>query len=191
MSDDPYTFEQIAATFTRKAAVYVANRYRNYGVEADDAQQEIFLWLYGKGTAKVERWLANEPQQTTRIYRSMIDQAVRYAEGEKAARVGYKVDDVYWYTPSSIEGLMPLVLDDTYVQENGHVGELITMVVDIRRVMQPDDYEFFTQNDESDVRWTDRVQTLVNRLGGDRPSIGRRRVISNAQAQAITREGVA
>jgi len=191
VSDDVWTFEQVEATFTRKAAVYVANRYRAYGVEADDVQQEIFVWLYSKGRKKVERWLANEPQQTTRVYRSMLDQGIRYAEREKAAKVGYNPDDVYWYTPGTVEGLMPLVLDDTFVQENGHVGELITMVIDIRRVMTPDDYWYFANNDESAPDWRDRVQVLINRLGGDRPYVGRRRAMSNAQAIAITKEDAA
>ena len=191
MSDAPYTFDQVAATFTRKAAVYVANRYRNYGVEFDDVQQELFVWLYDRGKKKVERWLANEPQQTTRIYRSLLDQGIRYAEREKAAKVGYSADDVYWYTPGTITGLMPLVLDDTFVQENGHVGELITMVVDIRRVMTPEDRDYFLFADEEWADWADRVQVLINRLGGNRPHVGRRRVMSNAQSIAITRDDAA
>lgn len=183
---DVYTFEQISSLFVRKAAGYTAHRYRLYGLEADEIAQEIYVWLYGKGKAKVERWLENEPQQTTRIYRSMLDKALGFAEREKAAKVGYHPDDVYWYTVSSVEGLMPLVLDDTYTQENGHVGELLTMVVDIRRVMTFDDLDYFIKHDESDADYRDQLQVLVNRLGGDRPYVGRRRVMSNAQAQAIT-----
>jgi hypothetical protein len=188
---ESYTFDQIATLFVRKAANYTGHRYRLYGVEADDVAQEIYVWLYGKGKAKVERWLEASPQQTTRIYRSMLDRALGYAEQEKAAKVGYRVDDVAWYSPSTIEGLMPLVLDETFTQENGHVGELITMVIDIRRVLSTDLHDYFLEHDNTDDAWDDNVRLVVDKLGGDRPYVGRRRVMSNAQTQAITSEAYA
>lgn len=183
-----YSFEDIAAAFTRKASNYIGHRYRIWGIEPADVGQEIYLWLYGKGASKVRKWLDNEPQQTTRIYRSMLDVGITYAEREKATKVGYHVDDVYWYTPSAVEGLMPLVLDPTFTQENEHVGELITMVIDIRRVMKPDDFEWFTENDSEHVDYAERVRVIIDRLGGDRPHVGRRKVMTNATAQAITSE---
>jgi hypothetical protein len=179
-----WTFDEVSVAFVRKSSGYIANRYRHWSIDSDDIASEIHVWLYGKGTEKVQRWLANEPQQTTRIYRSMLDKGLEFAEKEKASKVGYHVDDVHWYTPSAIEGLMPLVLDPTYVQEKGVIGDLITMVLDIRRVMTPDDVEWFTDNDPDD----EHVRVLVDRLGGARPYVGRRRVISNAPATAITSE---
>lgn len=183
-----YTFEDVAVAFVRKAANYLGHRYRLWGVDPDDMSQEIAVWLYGKGEPKVRKWLANEPQQTTRIYRTMLDVGQRLAEREKAERVGYQVDDVWWYSPSTIEGLMPLVLDPTFTQQNEHVGELITMVIDIRRVMKPDDFEWFTDNDSDHADHSERVRALIDRLGGQRPFIGRRKVLSNSQANAITAE---
>jgi len=186
---DVWTFETVAASFVRKAAGYTGYRYRNYGVEPEDVISEINVWLFGDGRPKVEKWLGNEPQQTTRIYRSMLDVALKYAESEKANRVGYKPDDVWWYTKTSVEGLMPLALDPTYTQANGHVGETLTMVVDIRRVMTPEDHDYFTYCDDTDPDWSERLTDLVNRLGGQRPYVGRRKVLSNATAQAITETG--
>jgi hypothetical protein len=187
-----YNFEQIATAFVTKATNYVAWRYRHYGVERDDVQQELYVWLYGTGRPKVERWLESNPQQTTRIYRSLLDAGMGYAEGEKAAKVGYKVDDVYWFSPSQVTGLMPLVLDSTFVQENGHVGELITMVIDIRRVIGTGElYDYFMQHSETDPAWDDNVQTVIDKLGGDRPFVGRRKAMSNAKATAITSQEVA
>lgn len=188
MTTTEYTFEHISTLFVRKAANYTGHRYRLYGVEADDVAQEIYVWLYGDGKAKVERWLEGSPQQTTRIYRSMLDKALQYAEQEKAVKVGYRPDDVFWYTASSVEGLMPLVLDATFVQEHGVIGELITMVVDIRRVMNEYDTEFFMQNDDSHPMWADHLRMIVDKLGGNRPYVGRRRAMSNAHSQAITSE---
>jgi hypothetical protein len=145
------------------------------------------VWIYGEGREKVERWLANEPQQTTRIYRSLLDEGLAYAEREKAERVGYSVGDVYWYTPTIIERVMPDVLNPDFTEEAGHIGELTTIVVDIRRVMTPTLYEFFQQSDSADPDWHGQVQHLINLLGSaDRPR--RRRAKSNAQAQAETSE---
>ena len=187
-----YEFPDIAAAFVAKAANYIAWRYRHYGVECEDAQQEMYLWLYGEGRPKVEKWLANEPQQTTRIYRSLLDKGIQFAEGEKAERVGYKMDDIFWYSPAQVTGLMPLVLDATFTQENGHVGELITMVIDIRRVIAGNDlYDYFMQHADTDVQWNDNVQTVIDLLGGARPYVGRRKAMSNSRAIAITSQEVA
>jgi hypothetical protein len=185
-----YTFDDMPG-FVSKAAGYVAYRYRNYGVEADDVQQEIYVWLYGKGRSKVERWLGNEPQQTTRIYLSMLDVGRKYGEKEKAAKAGYRPEDVWWYTPASVESLMPLVMDSTYTQANGHVGELITMVMDIRSAVQEAGLsEFFEQfgAEEEHPDYRVNVMLVLDRLGGERPIVGRRRAMSNAQAQAVTSE---
>jgi hypothetical protein len=110
-----------------------------------------------------------------------------YAEGEKAAKVGYKVDDLYWHTPTSVAGLMPLVLDATFVQEKGAIGELITSVIDIRRALGTGElYEYFMGADSSDAAWDDNIQIVVDKLGGNRPAIGRRKALSNAASAAIT-----
>jgi hypothetical protein len=82
---------------------------------------------------------------------------------------------------------MPSVLNPNFTEKNGKIGELITMVVDIRRVMTPDLYEYF-ENADPEVQY-DRgpVQELINRLGGSsRPH--QRRSISNANAAYITKE---
>lgn len=184
-----YTFDDMPG-FIAKAASYVAHRYRFYGVEKDDVSQEIYVWLYGQGRAKIERWLDTDgetPQQTTRIYRSMLDVGLKYGEKEKAAKAGYRPDDVWWYTPSSVEGLIPLVLDETYTQANGHIGDLITMVVDIRKAIQEAGlWGFFADSTEEHDDWLINLQQVVDRLGGERPAVGRRRVLTNATAQAIT-----
>jgi hypothetical protein len=185
-TEEPITFDVVSGPWVQRVAGYTSARYRHYQVDPEDVTQEIYAWLYGKGSAKVERWLANDPQQTTRVYRSLLDVALGYAENEKAMKVGYKPDDVWWYTASSVEGLMPLVLDPTFTEKDGHVGELLTSVVDIRRVMYADDIDYFTNSDDTAVDWADRIQDLVNRLGGNRPYVGRRKALSNATAIAIT-----
>lgn len=208
MSTQHYSFEDVATRFVRKAANYTAHRYRLYNVEAEDVQQELFVWLFGEGRSRVERWLANDPQQTTRIYRSLLDRALGYAEKEKAIKCGYEVDDITWYTPSMVEALLPLAMDSTYSGLQGKVGEaetsgrrsgkapneggdLLAGVMDIRRAVDscPDWVgDTFLHHEPGAVGWDEAVQTVINYLGGERPYLGRRRPMSNAQAQAITRE---
>lgn len=184
-----YTFDDLHG-FVIKAGGYVAHRYRSYGVEQEDVQQEIYVWLYqDKSRKKIERWLGSEPQQTTRIYRSMLDQGLAYAEREKAAKAGYRVEDVWWYTANSIEALLPLALDPSFTQEDAHVGELITSVIDVRNAVEVAGLtEFFTDATDEHPDYRVNIQLVLDRLGGERPAVGRRRAMSNAQAQAITGE---
>jgi hypothetical protein len=204
-----YVWAEIEKAFVQKAARYCARRYRHYGVEADDVAQEMLAWLYGKGEKKVVNWLSKTPQQTTRIYRSLLDEGLTYGEAEKAERVGYHPDDTLWYTPKMIEAVMPLVLDTTYdglsglAEENSGTGgkakkpsaegnDLMTTVVDVRRALKKCPAWValvFLQSVPDGAGWEDAVQALINVLGGEGPSVGRRRAISNAHAGVITQQG--
>lgn len=182
-----YTWDDLGG-FVTKASSYVAYRYRLYGVEREDVQQELNVWLYDEANRKrVIRWLDHEPQQTTRIYRSLLDVGLKHAEREKAKVAGYKPEDVWWYTPHGVEGLLPLALDRSFTQENGHVGDTITMVIDVRKALDATRlFDYFLNHDDEDEDWRVNLQLVVDQLGGERPAVGRRKVLSNAQAQSIT-----
>ncbi len=186
-----YTFDDMPG-FVAKAASYVAHRYRPYGVESDDVSQEIYAWLYGKGRKRVERWLETEDdkaQQTTRIYLSMLAVGRVYAEKEKAARAGYKAEDVWWYTPASLEALIPLALDASFTQSNGQLGELTATVLDIRKAVQECGlWAFFADSTDEHPDYRSNILVVLDKLGGERPVIGRRRVMTNAHAQAVVSE---
>lgn len=181
------TFEDVIASMIPKAAYICFKRYRRFQLPAEDFRSEMYVWVYGDGNAKVLRYLDNG--QNFRLYRSLVDKGCEWGEREKAHTVGYSVDDVFWFTPRMVEGLMPLVLDDTFTQEDYRLGELATAVVDIRRVLRPADRLFFLENDNDSPLWGDAVARVINALGGRSP-FQRRRVMSNAQAQAITRDTV-
>ena len=182
-----------------KAANLLAGRYAAWHVDRDDIVQEIWCWVYGDGKTNVERWLARNPQQTTRIFRSMMKAGSAFCETEKAEHVGYHVDDVWWYNEANVSGLMPLVADPTFTEANGKIGELITMVLDVRAVMTLMDRIFFESyygdpmfeelpEAQEELLWAEhtmRVRGIVQRLGGSRPF---RKAMSNAQALAITGE---
>ena len=199
-----YTFPDIATRFVRKAATYTHRRYRHYGVEADDVTQELYVWLYGPGEVKVRRWLAADPQQTTRIYRSLLDKALAYAEREKASRVGYETDDVHWYSPTLVEGLIPLALDSTFdgkpplegessgrrTASASEGGDYLAMVADVRRALDRCGEWVrltFLNCEPGAGGWDEAVRVVVNFLGGESPYRERRRAVSNDRALAITR----
>jgi len=182
----PYTWDEVERAFVRKAAWQVYRRYGQYGVALDDITQEINAWLWGDGKAKVEKWLGMEPQRTTRIFRSMLDVSQSYAEHEKSLAVGYEEDDVYWYTPGVVEILLPYAVkadwngESEQNQTNSRSskplherGDFLAMVMDVRRALK-------AGYSPSDVRG------ITDFLGGQRPTIGARKVVSNAAAQAIT-----
>lgn len=180
------TFEQVVTRYVPRAGYRVLRRYVSYGVDVEDITQEMHLWLI-LNEAKVRGWLAEEPQKLIRIYRALEGEGVKYAEKQKAEVIGYHVDDVAYYTPRLVEGLMPLVLDASYTRPKGQVDDVLAMVLDIRRVLTDVQRLFFLNNESSHVDWNDMVRDVVNRLGGQSP-YRRRRVMSNAQSQAVTEE---
>lgn len=186
MSATRYSYENVTTSFLYKAANYTAGRYRHYGVTVDDCAQEVYLWLAGDGEARVLRWLASSPQQTTRIYMTFLDRMKRYAEKEKAHRAGYHPDDVKWYTTGLIETILPLALEDA--DEDLQIdGDFLVMVIDVRKAIEALHLvEYFRHNDNRAPGWDENTQRVVDYLGGNRSYIGRRSVISNSTAMAIT-----
>ena len=202
----PYSFDEISVSFVSKAATYASRRYRRWGVEREDFAQEIFVWLYTPAnTARVNQWLDREPQRLTRIYRSLLDVAIRYGEKEKAAHCGYAPDDILWWTPAMVEATLPLALDATFdgitsaaPEDNDggkhkkapdEGGNLLASVVDVRQALalSPRWVREVLDHDDGYPGWDDAVLHLINQLGGSRlPVVGRRRVITNATAQHRT-----
>lgn len=204
------TKEEVETRFVKFAARKVARQYSRWGVTYEDCSQEILCWYYSdRGQQNIERWLANDPQQTSRIRYTFQDRARAYAESEKAQKLGYDVEDVQWYSPSIIEALLPLALDGTYdgqlqpdydrqsgksggrtKKDPAEGGDVMAMVVDVRRALSalPVWVELAVWTNEPGSALHDSaVEAVVQYLGGPRPFTGRRRVKSNAQADAETR----
>lgn len=182
-----YTWDEVESSFVRKAAWWGYKRYSAYGVSFDDVTQEVNLWLWGSGKKKVEKWLSLEPQRTTRIYMSLLEAARKYGEAEKAASLGYEVDDLYWYTPAMVETLMPYAKKADWAGETNHAeatgrnpkplherGDFLAMVMDVRRALKAG-YGVHQYDEIADF------------LSGTPAFTGSRKVLSNAQAVALTR----
>lgn len=206
------TFTEVESRLVEQAARRVAHQYWRYMVTVEDCKSEIYLWLYSdRGRKNVERWLANEPQQTTRIRRTFLDRAKAYAEKMKAEKLGYDESDVHWYNASQVVALLPLALDPEYAgdgamdydrqspkTEGGRtkkdpalLGDVQTMVVDVRRAISLLDTHVelaLHAGSAGEALYDSAVESVVQFLGGPKAFVGRRRVINNAHAQAVTRE---
>ena len=196
-----YTFSDMEI-FVTKAANWTARRYSDYGVEFDDVAQEIRMWIFAGGEKKIRKWLKSSPQQTTRIYLSMLDVARGYAEKQKADQSGYKIEDVQWYSIPLLIDLLPMAFDPTFTGESNtdenntytkgrrppqEGNNLLVMVIDVRAALEqaaPWVRSALRRNPQE----PEALSQLLSELGGSRPHIGQRHAISNAHAQYITRE---
>jgi len=79
-------------------------------VEVNDIRQELWVWFL-EHPNKVKTWEALEDKQAIKlIARSLRNAAKDYCQKEKAARVGYRVEDNYYYDRELIEMLLPAIL---------------------------------------------------------------------------------
>ena len=75
-----YTFEE-TEQIARKAAAQVARSYGSHGTDYDMALSDIHEWMYTpRHRSKIDRWLASDPQQTSRIFWSFVAAAQKPAE---------------------------------------------------------------------------------------------------------------
>lgn len=210
MNDLPVTFEEVADRMVKQAAGYVASHYKRYLVTAEDCAQEIYTWLYTpEGIKWVQKRLEHEPQQIFRIRWKLRSVAKRYAEKMKAEKVGYDVEDLHWYTSTQVQALLPLALDPDFTgtgspdweteksRDSGprakknpaELGDLTALVLDIRRALDalPEWVTLAVMFQESGMDLYDQaVGAIVNELGGPRDYVGKRKVMTNAEAQART-----
>jgi hypothetical protein len=209
---EPLTFEDIIYKMAPHAGYYVAGQYKRYLVTPEDCKQEIYLWAYSdSGKRWIEKRLERDPQQTTRIRYKLRSVAKGYAEKMKAEKVGYSVDDIHWYSTTQIVALLPLALDDTFngfgspdydgdkpsgdgpraKRNPAETGDLTAMVLDIRRALKALDswvLDAVILHQQGESPFDAAVAEILHHLGGPKDYVGRRRAMSNAQAQAKTGE---
>lgn len=208
------TFEDVTGRLINQVAGKVSAMYSRYLVTYDDVKSELMVWIYTpKNAERVEGWLANEPQQTTRVRYALQDAAKAYAEKMKAEKLGYDESDIHWYSVSQVAALLPLALDPTYdgtgpldidrtssqtgmpkaKKDPGTTGDLMTMVMDVRLALSNlnawVEFALVTEPPGSSV-YDSAIEAVVAYLGGPRTGLGTRRVMTNAEAHAKMRSYV-
>lgn len=80
-------------------------------VEIDDIRQEMWVWFL-EHPNKVAYWEDNYDSKecTKLIARSLRNAAKDYCQKEKAVKLGYRVEDLYYYDKELLEVILPVVL---------------------------------------------------------------------------------
>jgi DNA-directed RNA polymerase specialized sigma24 family protein len=177
--------------------------FRKFGdhVELEDLRQEAAIWWYSPAAQRhLPAYLAQGAPYTV-VRRSMYRELARYAEKEKAGRLGYNPADQYRYTPSVIVELLPLAMDPEGVPEplpgdggpsakgnKAEGGDVLAALVDVRRALHAlaeDDLHFLTLVTDHASDWA-RVAAYTGTL----PDSARRRYarIAERMARWLARE---
>lgn len=167
------------------AATYVYSRFGDY-VELDDLVGEAMVWWYSKGQRYLAEYLQDEDY--LRLRRSIWRWCLRFAELEKATKVGYRTSDQYDYPPARIVAILPIALDPEGVPPgqvhddsgggapHGNLaegGDALAALVDVRRALsalEEDDLHFLSLADLYQLDW-DRLGAYLAIL----PDSARRR----------------
>ena len=94
----------------------IASEYRKKYpmVEADDLQQEMYLWFVTHPN-KFKEWDALEERDKNKlIAKSLRNQCLKYCEKEKAKNKGYDLTDLYYYDVSVVEAFLPSIIVESY-----------------------------------------------------------------------------
>jgi hypothetical protein len=158
----------------------VHRRFRDH-VDRDDLLQEAALWWYGPAQKYLERYLTEDANHV-RLRRSLWRACAKYAQAEKAHRVGYRPVDQVRYAAGEIVALLPIALDPDGLPEVGHAdgpkpkgnlaegGDVLASIVDIRRALgalTEDDVQFLTLVEDCRSDWPTVAGALEHNVLAD------------------------
>lgn len=85
-----------------------SRRYRMVAV--DDIRQQMWLWFF-EHPNKVKQWEALDSKECTKLVaRSLRNCAKDYCQKEKATKLGYRIEDLYYYDRELVELILPPIL---------------------------------------------------------------------------------
>lgn len=175
--------------------VAAESRRRYPFVDRDDVQQELALWMITHEDL-VRKWREHE---WGGLWKSLINCARAYCEREKAYVHGYEPEDVFFYSLGHLQMLLPQVFEEDWgyptssevigqrgLGDPATGGDLMTMVVDVRRALKGlddasvallqlaaeygFDYDMMSVNGNAvKVKVYRALRRLQDRLGGPNP----------------------
>jgi hypothetical protein len=83
-------------------------------VDADDLESDMHVWWFEpKNTKYIVGYLTGENTElgARKLRRALSNRAYTFRLGEKAAREGFEVSDLYWYSKPLISELLPQVYE--------------------------------------------------------------------------------
>lgn len=100
--------QRTVAPFVRETARSVSSTYPSF-VSSQDTEQALWIWVYAK-KEKVLRLLAGE-RWDGKLRRALQNEAVVFCSKEKAAVIGYSIEDLFNYSIPVIKELLVDVFD--------------------------------------------------------------------------------
>jgi hypothetical protein len=197
----PLTVEEVLKA-KQSAVRSVRNKFFGY-VEWDDLMQVAELALL-ETPQKFAR--LSEAGNYTGVWQEFNRKCTQYAHKQKAAALGYRPEDLFFYSKRMLREIIPVILESW---ESGDLYEFeysdraLWVDVDrglrklapaelqiIRWAFEGDDDKVATMLSISENAASMRVSRLLDKiregLGGENPA-PRRRSLSNAASQALTR----
>jgi DNA-directed RNA polymerase specialized sigma24 family protein len=205
---EPWGTEDISK-IVYSAARRVGGRFRGY-VELDDLLQEAWLCVCASDKVLAE-WQEQGEAGKGRLTRAVMKACTLYAQKAKAAKLGYRHSDLFYYGPKLFRHMITLILE-TLGQEDAYSDFSDRSVwLDVENALltlSDSDYQIIwwafkgdldeeegyanvashlgLSNDAARQRVNRILRRMQNTLGGENPS-PRRRPRSNAAALAETR----
>lgn len=90
------------------AARQVRGRFHNY-VELEDLLQEA--WMAVHSTSKLDEWQSQGESGKSRLRRHLLKACSLYAQKNKAAKLGYRHNDLFYYSPGLLRHMISLILE--------------------------------------------------------------------------------
>lgn len=103
-SDDDVA--QVVLTSARHAL----RRFKGY-TTLDDLVQEAWLHVYSR-PAKLEEWKGQGELGKRRLGNALVNACALYGHKEKAAALGFKVQDLFFYGLTTLRHVVPLILEN-------------------------------------------------------------------------------
>jgi DNA-directed RNA polymerase specialized sigma24 family protein len=104
---EPWGEDEISKT-VYSAARQVRGRFSNY-VEFEDLMQEA--WMAVHSTSKMAEWQSQGEQGKSRLRRHLLKACSLYAQRNKAAKLGYRHSDLFYYSPGLLRHIVSLILE--------------------------------------------------------------------------------
>lgn len=200
--DEPW---QEHAGLMERVALRAYYRFRDY-VTLDDLRQEAWVTYFGN-RAEYDRMIA-ESDYWARVARANISRHVLdYALQEKAQRIGYEVEDQYWYSRQELKAILGVVFVGGVTPGSVEVGktrrsgastymDMETSCADVKRALlhlSPTDRQYlydawgphgeeFTTNKAMMIRAGQALGRLQRELGERPPA----RINYRAAAERMT-----
>lgn len=167
--------EEDVSRLVYSAARQVRGRFSAY-VDFEDLMQEAWLAVYS--TSKLAEWQSQGEQGKGRLRRHMLKACSLYAQKNKAAKLGYRHTDLFYYSPGLLRHMISLVLesigDEREIYEGFPDRALWIDVESALLTLSDSDYQIVWWAFKGDLDEEEGYELVGSRLGISRDAARKR-----------------